>query len=629
VCELEPGTLNESITHLKVEGYFMLKGMGKGCAVRFRDGSAANTLGETEQSCAGRSCYGQMFVLSRVPPVFSRNGFSLSKINRGCTLSLGSGIRRFGCGGLDARSSAWCGQPRCFVHTPSFPRVLRGEKKQRSIGAQGSRRTVMVALTSKPVPWKRLAGWFVDGFPVWCMLASYLALRYPQVFISAPFVTSPQGVTFGLSLIMLSMGMTLTWQDVGRCLGLQPPAMEAGTPSGTLATSSMVRRAVLVNTIMCFVVMPLVAYLLAKTVMTSTAVVSSLLGASPDTVKAVPGGMDAASKALKSAILTGMVLLGSVSGGQASNLCTYIAKGDVGMSVTMTTATTLLVTVALPLITSLLLGAAVPVDGARLATSTARVVLLPLALGIALNTYVLRTNEARSRLAPWLPVLGVAATLFTIVGALSPVSATVLAALSETPLVLAVAGFHIFGGFLGYYISKRMPGFYGDEATARTISIETMFKSPALSFILAAKHFDGAWVLVPSSISLVVLAPIAAAYAVLLRRSASLSFPAFMAGASSLTPFRNLKQVSLGSAAPSPQPVVRSNVLTVGETRVKSQPPTALPIVTAPGRLLHPRVRVYFRNAPNPVIVPKSELRNFLLKMRKMKGMQVVKIVEV
>ncbi|KAF6002042.1 hypothetical protein F1559_003756 [Cyanidiococcus yangmingshanensis] len=363
--------------------------------------------------------------------------------------------------------------------------------------------------------------------------------------------------------------------------------------------------------------------------MTSSVVVSSLLGASPGVGKTASGGLASASKALKSSIITGMVLLGSVSGGQASNLCTYIAKGDVGMSVTMTTATTLLVTVALPLITSLLLGAAVPVEAARLAVSTARVVLLPLALGVMLNTFVLRTSDIRARLAPWLPVLGVAATLFTIVGALSPIAATVLSALGETPLVLAVVGFHVLGGFLGYQVAKMTPGLYGDEAAARTISIETMFKSPALSFILAAKHFDGSWVLVPSAISLVVLAPLAAAYAVLLRRSQSLSLPTLVAGAASLTPFKNPGRSSFGGTSTPRKPTIRSDALSVGQTRVKTQPATASPMVAAPPRLLHPRVRVYFRNAPNPVTVAKNELRGFLLKMRKMKGMQVVKIVEV
>ena len=75
---------------------------------------------------------------------------------------------------------------------------------------------------------------------------------------------------------------------------------------------------------------------------------------------------------LPSALMAGMVLVGSINGGQASNLCTYIAKGNVALSVLMTTATTLGAIFMTPLICKLLLGAVVPVDAAGIAMSTFR-----------------------------------------------------------------------------------------------------------------------------------------------------------------------------------------------------------------------------------------------------------------
>jgi BASS family bile acid:Na+ symporter len=599
----------------------------RGCAALVKGVGLRLTLDPGVRERVPLACC--LFVTSSFASTGQRSGPVVATVHRGHFSRIEQCRQTLVYAAQSSRASAWFGSLEPLRVSHNVSSHLREHKQKGSSSERALSRTVMAAVAAERPSWRRLANWFVDGFPVWCALASYLALKHPQMFVAMPFVTSPQGVSLGLSLIMLSMGLTLTWYDVARCLGIQHLPAGSRASTGTLATSSMVRRAVILNTMMCFVVMPLVAYLLATTIMTSPVVVSSLLGASPGAGKTASAGLASASKALKSSIITGMVLLGSVSGGQASNLCTYIAKGDVGMSVTMTTATTLLVTVALPLITSLLLGAAVPVEAARLALSTARVVLLPLALGVMLNTFVLRTNDVRARLAPWLPVLGVTATLFTIVGALPPIAATVLSALGEIPLVLAVVGFHVLGGFLGYRVAKVTPGLYGDEAAARTISIETMFKSPALSFILAAKHFDGSWVLVPSAISLVVLAPLAAAYAVLLRRSQNLSLPTLVAGAASLTPFKNAGQPSFGSSGTSRKPTIRSDALSVGQTRVKTQPATASPMVAAPPRLLHPRVRVYFRNAPNPVTVSKSELRSFLLKMRKMKGMQVVKIVEI
>lgn len=73
------------------------------------------------------------------------------------------------------------------------------------------------------------------------------------------------------------------------------------------------------------------------------------------------------------ALLAGMVLVGSINGGQASNLCTYIAKGNVALSVIMTTATTLGAIFMTPFLCKLLLGAVVPVDAKGIAMSTVQV----------------------------------------------------------------------------------------------------------------------------------------------------------------------------------------------------------------------------------------------------------------
>lgn len=76
---------------------------------------------------------------------------------------------------------------------------------------------------------------------------------------------------------------------------------------------------------------------------------------------------------LSPSLLAGMVLVGSINGGQASNLCTYIAKGNVALSVLMTTATTVGAIFMTPVICKALLGAVVPVDAAGIAVSTIQV----------------------------------------------------------------------------------------------------------------------------------------------------------------------------------------------------------------------------------------------------------------
>lgn len=85
--------------------------------------------------------------------------------------------------------------------------------------------------------------------------------------------------------------------------------------------------------------------------------------------------------------MSGLVLVGCINGGQASNLCTYIAKGDVALSVLMTTVTTITGIFATPLLCKLLLGAIVPVDAVGIAVSCMQVVLAPIVLGMGLNRY--------------------------------------------------------------------------------------------------------------------------------------------------------------------------------------------------------------------------------------------------
>ena len=156
-------------------------------------------------------------------------------------------------------------------------------------------------------------------FPVWTVLFTGIALKSPQSF--AWFTT--EYFTAGLAALMLSMGITLKPADFAKV---------ASRPNAVIMQFSL-----------CYLMMPLLAMFLGKA-----------FGLSP-------------------ALLAGMVLVGSINGGQASNLCTYIARGNVALSVLMTTATTLGAIVMTPLLCKSLLGAVVPVDAAGIAMSTIQV----------------------------------------------------------------------------------------------------------------------------------------------------------------------------------------------------------------------------------------------------------------
>jgi hypothetical protein len=126
---------------------------------------------------------------------------------------------------------------------------------------------------------------------------------------------------------------------------------------------------------------------------------------------------------LDPALLAGMVLVGSINGGQASNLCTYIAKGNVALSVLMTTATTLGAIFMTPVLCKSILGTVVPVDAAGIAVSTIQVVLAPIAIGMTTNKFFPKFVKA---ILPFAPLVGIASTCLLVASAVAQVSEPIL-----------------------------------------------------------------------------------------------------------------------------------------------------------------------------------------------------------
>ena len=124
---------------------------------------------------------------------------------------------------------------------------------------------------------------------------------------------------------MLSLGITLKPAD--------------------FATVASKPNAVIMQFSLCYLMMPLLAILLGNA-----------FGLSP-------------------ALLAGIILVAIITGGQASNLCTYIARGNTAFSVLMTAATTLGATVMIPFLCKSILGAVVPVNTAGMLKSTIQVSL--------------------------------------------------------------------------------------------------------------------------------------------------------------------------------------------------------------------------------------------------------------
>ena len=208
-------------------------------------------------------------------------------------------------------------------------------------------------------------------------------------------------------------------------------------------------------------------------------------------------------------LAAGTILVGAVNGGQASNLCTYIANGNVALSVMMTTCTTLGAIVMTPLISKLLIGAVVPVNAVGIAWSTIQVVLFPIALGMFLNRYA---NRAVRAVLPFSPVLGVVSTCLLVGSSVAQCAQPILQA--GWNLQIPILLLHVVGGILGYAVMAAA-GY--PEITRRTTAIETSMKSSAFGFLLATLHFGRYMVRVPAAVSVVWMALVGSTMAVIWR----------------------------------------------------------------------------------------------------------------
>ncbi|THV43004.1 bile acid:sodium symporter family protein [Glycomyces buryatensis] len=187
---------------------------------------------------------------------------------------------------------------------------------------------------------------------------------------------------------------------------------------------------------------------------------------------------------LTGVLLAGMVLVGSAPGGTASNVVVYLAKGDVALSVAMTSVSTLLAPLLTPLLVLWLAGSELPVDTAGLMTSIAQVVLIPVLLGLVVRRFLSKLVE---RILPILPLVSVAGILLVVTAVVGGSKDTILT--SGLLLFLAVILHNGLGLLLGY-AAARLIGI--DESGRRAISIEVGMQNSGLAAALATTHFSPA-----------------------------------------------------------------------------------------------------------------------------------------
>ncbi|MCP1387051.1 bile acid:sodium symporter family protein [Corynebacterium sp. TA-R-1] len=273
----------------------------------------------------------------------------------------------------------------------------------------------------------RSAAIAVAAFPAFILAGAALAFFFP-----APFLPLTQYITYFLMIIMFGMGLTLTIPDFKEVARRPVP--------------------VLIGVVAQFVVMPLSAVLVAK-----------IFGLNP-------------------ALAVGLLMLGSVPGGTSSNVIAYLSKGDVALSVAMTSVSTLVAPIMTPILMLLLAGANVEVNAAGMAKSLAQTILIPVIGGLVLRYLLDSWMEKISPVLPWISIIGIGGVVF-------PTVAKNREALIEVGLIvfLAVLAHNVLGYLLGYYAAK----FTGQpESYRRTVAIEVGTQSAGLSSGMAGKFFS-------------------------------------------------------------------------------------------------------------------------------------------
>ncbi len=196
---------------------------------------------------------------------------------------------------------------------------------------------------------------------------------------------------------------------------------------------------------------------------------------------------------LDTALLAGVVLVGTCPGGTASNVITYLSKGDVALSVGMTSVNTLLAPLLTPAITYLFLHKNIEVNVWSMFLSIIQVVIVPIALGLIINKILGKHTE---RVTQFMPTLSVTAICLIVMSVVSHNSEKIL---TSGITILAVVILHNLSGYgVGFGLGKLLRL---DMPRAKALSIEIGMQNSGLAASLAGTTFpDLAMATVPGAV---------------------------------------------------------------------------------------------------------------------------------
>jgi len=267
------------------------------------------------------------------------------------------------------------------------------------------------------------------SFTVWVIAAVAISIMYPSSIRQIGNYKTDQLIVPLIQIIMFGMGTTMGLKDFVGVLKM---------PKG-----------VIVGVLSQFTIMPVLSIVLALT-------------------------FD-----FPAAIAAGVVLIGSSPSGVSSNIITFLAKGNLALSITLTSFTTLLAPIITPLWMQLLAGQFIPIDMYEMMVSIVKMIFLPIIAGMVFN----RIFQGRIKwLDAAMPIVAMAANVIII--------AVIVAAgrddlLNVGLLLLVTAVIHNASGYLLGYWGCRL--FKMNKTDARTIAIEVGLQNGGMAAGIASE----------------------------------------------------------------------------------------------------------------------------------------------
>jgi len=264
-------------------------------------------------------------------------------------------------------------------------------------------------------------------FTAWLLTLAAVALAYPRPFLTWGDFDLKRLIVPVIQLVMFGMGTSVSAGDFLRALKMP--------------------KAVVIGMALQYTVMPLTGVALAF-----------VFGFSPE-------------------VAAGMILLGSCPGGVASNVMTFLARGNVPLSVTMTACSTLMAPLVTPALMELLAGRLVPIAFMEMMISIIKMIVLPIVAGLIANRLLREHRVVIDRVLPTVAMAGICSVNAII-------TANSRDKLLTIGLLLVVAS--ILHNFIGYalgYAGARLSRL--SVTDSRTVAIEVGMQNGGMAAGLA------------------------------------------------------------------------------------------------------------------------------------------------